>query len=350
MRAGGVRGLGRPGSYLRWDVPVAVFAGGRCVRPAGREWSQFQKPEGVASAEHVPDANGWQREGFVGHAVTQTGVGWVLGDVPDSRREAAFAHDSWSLNSRWSGTHPGMKLSECSEARSNAGPYAKTRFAALRLARKGGPYSHMDAPRRRAAAWKWRFANTSFNCWHSRWEAALTHQRKYAMLLAYRERTGNPDAKAAARAECSIWGSLYNQVHARWNESQLQAIFYVNDTITTPEAATEADAAERQRLRLEALRAAERARLVAMLAQRIAAVHIHAELPIVQFVHTDECYRPSRLLERLAPCPKGRGGVGCLNPRASAPNASRAFGSVVDYAMRREAAASVAAAVFRPVQ
>ena len=41
-------------------------------------------------------------------------------------------------------------------------------------------------PRQLAAAYKWGFLNTSYNCYHGadQWEAALADQRAYATLLA----------------------------------------------------------------------------------------------------------------------------------------------------------------------
>ena len=102
---------GRPASFLRWDVPAAIFAGGRCTSPAGFEKSAYPPPN--VSWPIVQDANGWQREGFYGHNVTQSGVGWVLTHAPHERREAAFAHDAWSLRSRKSGTLNGSRLETC---------------------------------------------------------------------------------------------------------------------------------------------------------------------------------------------------------------------------------------------
>ena len=65
LETGPVRSnFGRPASFLRWDVPAALFAGGRCTNPAGHEWDAYT--ESVANGV-LMDANGWQREGFTGH-------------------------------------------------------------------------------------------------------------------------------------------------------------------------------------------------------------------------------------------------------------------------------------------
>ena len=312
----------RPASMLRWDVPAAIYAGGRCTNPAGHEWDKW--PPAVQSVPGATqDEHGWQREGFSGHNVTQMGVGWVLHPLPVERRDVAFGHDAWTYAPRRSGSWPGADNPSCkplpraSWGAFNTGhSYAEARYAALQAA---PPLHRVKAPpprgeaRRQAAAWKWGFVNTSTNCYHWEWERALADQRAYALLLAERQGqrqgpqpNGEPPRLPTFEAgECSVWGSLYNQVHVGWNESYIHAIFYVNDTLTPLRypafassasdrsfaAALKALAGARQmrrRLVRDALAAADRALVVAMTAQRILAQR-GLSLPIVQYAHTDEC-------------------------------------------------------------
>lgn len=289
------KALGRPASYLRWDVPAAIFAGGRCTSPSEFEAHLYPPPHTNESA--LQDADGWRREGFSGHNVTQAGVGWIL-DPPQLLREAAFAHDAWTLASRISGTHDGLRLSSCHGFHSiNAASYAKKRLTAFRAGRQGprAPFHRLgSAAQRVAAAYKWHFANTSQNCWHWRWDDALAQQRRYALLVTRRMQANA--SEMPAQPECSIWGSLYNQVHVGWNASFLRAIFYVNDTHTAQRISS---SKEQLNLLQHSMAAADRARTIAMLAQRIVAKHWRLELPIVQYTFTDECYRADALMARL---------------------------------------------------
>ena len=136
-----------PASLLRWDVPAAIFAGGRCVQPAGTEWELYPQPAANADPLQRMDRDGWQPTGFVGHNATSMGVGWVLGDLPRVKREAAFAHDAWTASSHKSGTWDGAIIAPCPK-QPNAtrwqptGPggreYAKARYLAM----------HASTPRR----------------------------------------------------------------------------------------------------------------------------------------------------------------------------------------------------------
>ena len=327
-------GFGRPASLLRFDLPAAIFAGGRCVSPANFEWESFPKPvlNGLLDEngwQRVQDDNGYQREGFVGHNTTQMGVGWILHDPPRELRGAAFAHDAWTQFSHKSGTHLGGKLKSCKGHRKKPVLYAKARLAAMHSAiSPSSRFSNLSMPQRRAAAYKWNFANSSYNCWHWGWNDALAQQRRYTTMLAHEHarrinatRTARQSNGTGALAgpsqpdpwsgqpECSIWGSLYNQMHVGWNESLIQAIFYVNDTHTARHIGHKRSggvplgAVRRRELEVQlvqhALAVAQRARAVALLAQHVVQKRFHLFLPIVQYVGNDECYRPERPAGRV---------------------------------------------------
>ena len=97
----------RPASLLRRDLPAALFNGGRCTSPTVSERPLY--PPLPASLESdplgretlQPDVHGFRREGFSGHRVTQSGVGWILSPtLPRAYRDVAFGHDAWEMNSR----------------------------------------------------------------------------------------------------------------------------------------------------------------------------------------------------------------------------------------------------------
>jgi hypothetical protein len=210
-----------------------------------------------------------------------------------------------------------------------------------------------------AAAYKWGVANSSLNCFHWRWEEALTEQRAYALLSQakwvkqrhtqakwVKQRQAAHQAKWVmgrmedeSTLECSIWDALYNQVHVAYNLSLVRAIFYVNDTVTprrlprfnhTPGDLTNVSRCHaispsplrcrkawhrlKQRLHEAALRAAVAALAVARAAQRLIAAEHNVTLPVVQYVYTVDCFRSERLATRLR-LAKASGGVG-LESRA----------------------------------
>ena len=110
-------------------------------------------------------------------------------------------------------------------------PDAAARLSALMTAKRSDGLlgKHGLLLPRLAAAYKWGWANTSHNCWHWKWDDALAQQRAYALLMARHMTANNHTANGTAmpppQPECSIWGSLYNQVHVGWNRSLLHAIF-----------------------------------------------------------------------------------------------------------------------------
>ena len=244
-------------------------------------------------AENIEIFTLWiQRFFFVGHNVTSSGIGWIIS--PQAEREGAFGHDAWTFNHRLAGVkwgakmHERAKLSACiSKGRKqhSSDGYAAARLEARQKARGSYP---LGSVQQLAAAFKLEFVNTSMNCyWPGKyWESALADQRAYALLLAKQ--------RHAIVDECSIWGSLYNQVHVTWKGPEIEAIFYVNDTITAlrgsrPNALLRVARGSASRAYLDALRAQER------LKERAGRI-----VPIVQYrVSNEECFDGKPLARRL---------------------------------------------------
>lgn len=335
-----------PASLLRWDVPAAIFAGGRCTEPAGTEWALYPKPL-LSDPLQRMDFDGWQPSGFAGHNVTQMGVGWVLHDLPRPRREAAFAHDAWTASSHKSGTWAGAAIQSCPK-QINAtrwqptGPggraYAKARYGIMHGTPRAPGHGYLQ---HMAAAYKWGVANGSLNCFHWRWEEALTEQRAYALLFQSkaakrRHKAMEASAEDTERPECSIYDALYNQVHVSYNFSLIRAIFYVNDTNTARRLpkynCTPMDLGHRnqsmeqrqlawlrmkQQLHEDALRAARASLAVAQVAQRLVSARHNITLPIVQYFFTVDCFRSERLAMRLRLAKHGAAkGAGARSGRA----------------------------------
>ena len=244
-----------PASMLRWDVPAALFIGGRCTEPTAAE-SGLYPDSGVSAGNslHVelPDAYGWRRRGFSGHNVTQSAVGWIL--HPHAPRDIAFGHDAWEIDPRraiYQRPPPSCaKVSRSTWAKEKpAMHYALARFEATKrapllreppqpqqrgAAGDGGGGRAGSAPHRlqlAAAAYRDGWINTSAHCYHWDWEAALADQRAFARLVAKRANESRR-SEQHVEPECSVWGSLYNQMHVSYNASLLRAIFYVNDSET----------------------------------------------------------------------------------------------------------------------
>lgn len=161
----------------------------------------------------------------------------------------------------------------------------------------------MSPMQRFASAYKWGVANGSLNCFHWRWEEALSKQRAYALL--FQSKPGGKAASVSAtkemRPECSIWDSFYNQVHVSYNLSDIRAIFYVNDTVTPLRLPKRNHSnAARRRVYRAALRAAHSALATARMTQRLIEEEHNVTLPIVQYFFTAECFNPERLATRLA--------------------------------------------------
>ena len=279
----------RPASLLRWDLPTAIFNAGRCTIPAHNEKTRFP----IVASKMTDD--GYYPWGFTGHEVVQTGVGWIFHPVAKRKRGGGFGHDAWTFNYKLSGTKNNARMADrlplepCRVARGKAthtsSAYATARLAARSASRGYDPGS----PQQIAAAFKWEFANSTMNCYWppADWERALEDQRTYAMLLARK--------KHILAEECSIWGSLYNQMHLSWNRSDLAAIFFVNDTLTAWKGPRPRVARARR-----AQAAAQRAFEDAVAAQRAVATLVGQVVPVVQYrVAEDECADGQPLARRL---------------------------------------------------
>ena len=293
-----------PASMLRWDLPNAIFNGGRCVSPAPYERSDFPAVPARYKSSVTPD--GYMVNGFVGHNVTSAGVGWIFGNVPLSARGGAFGHDAWTSDYTRSGTSSTVYgPSTLSQCQTSPDGHGSADYAAARLAARSKTFRDFvpGSAQHRAAAYKWGFVNRTWNCYHgaSAWERAFDDQRAYALLVAKR--------KEELPGECSIWGSLYNQIHFSWKASDLAAIFYVNDTLT-PQRAPKIDVAQYDLLLSTALAASRRAYTNALIMQRSVWNRTGQVLPIVQFPIKHENFdgRPlEKRLEDAADGPARRG-------------------------------------------
>lgn len=293
----------RPASLLRWDLPAAIFNAGRCVVPSQSELAEFvNDPTKITRDGYYP----W---GYAGHNVTSAGVGWVFGDIPLKKRAGAFGHDAWTFNFRLSGIQfrakreKREKLKECkmrthlaeSAVRHTSAEYAEARMTARRKTH-GYPYGSL---KHAAAAYKWDFVNTSMNCWWpgTMWDRAMEDQKAFAMLLA-----GNQETVVG---DCSIWGSLYNQVHLSWNASDIAAIFYVNDTVTAQRSAR-----QRHVLARQAIAASESAYREALFVQKSVADAKGIVFPVVQYrVDEGECFDGRPAARRVRHARRGKKGL-----------------------------------------
>lgn len=287
----------RPASLLRWDLPKAIFNSGRCVNPAPYEHSRFPHVSVITDY-------GYFDRGFIGHDVSAAGIGWVLGG-PFRRRGGAFGHDAWTFNYRLSGTKHSAKLAERPPLAACRGAmkHSSTAYAAARLAARHMEFGEhaFGSPQQVAAAFKLGFANTSWNCYHppNSWEDAFADQRAYAHLLAAR----GLSASGFLGDMCSIWGSLYNQVHVSWNISDVLAIFYVNDTLTASQSEQPATLAQ------HAGSAATNAFVNALTAQRVVHTQAGRLLPVIELPISDECYNARAYALRLQKSNKKAGVV-----------------------------------------
>jgi len=288
----------RPASALRADVPRAIFLNGRCSEPS--------RLENVERSTRYPQlSKGLFVDVFTGHNVTSSGVGIIFDDSGRRkyRRMGAFAHDAWVWRQRGSKSR---RLHPCPAVKDWAQQYAQARW---RMASDGGffaaPTTHAtdlntEQLVRMASAWRGRFINSSWNCYQSDWNQALDAQSAYVKLLLVK------DSRPAFR-ECSIWGSLYNQVHTAWNFTvwaqkqprpalPFAALFYVNDTTS----AQMGHRSEQPLLEARARASASRAYCDARQAQRALARRIEQTLPVLQYRPTSECWDAAAAGKRMA--------------------------------------------------
>ncbi len=299
----------RPASVLRWDLPAALFVNGRCTDPAtiGVD-RRVDSP-----VQRIVNHDGYVTTGFTGHNVTGAGVGMIFGPLKRRRRIAAFGHDAWTFTHKKSGTNRKAAMPACPSRRPSSA-YADARWAA----RSAPTAFERGSPQHVAAAYKWGFANTSWNCYHKDWERAFDDQRAFALRLAA---AGEATLGGGGRAECSIWGSLYNQVHITWNGSDVRALFYVNDTHT----ATTAGARAVRRLLADARAASERAYASALFAQRTLAPILGRTLPIVQYRPDSDCYDGRGVARRVREVQQAGGGGAAAKSPAALEAAANAF-------------------------
>ena len=71
-------------TVLRWDVPVALFGGGRTRLPTEAE-------------RRDPRLQG-ELCGCGGHRISSSAIGWIFDDVPTKRRGIGFPHDAWVVD------------------------------------------------------------------------------------------------------------------------------------------------------------------------------------------------------------------------------------------------------------
>ena len=275
-------GAARPASLLRVDLPAAIYAGGRCVDPAaGTIEESFYPVPRTNDPRGLQDEHGWRRAGFSGHHVTQAGIGWVFSALPAAHRGVAFAHDAWAYDPRVGSRPQGSDLAPGRACRDGSSEQSSKqggdqsndplrggrdrggrvgdgrsqrerseRYAVARRASQSGDTiswsasSGLHVMQRKAAAHKWGFINTSWNCMHVDWEAAFSEQRAYATMLANTRSSAGGSGNAGGSGgggsggggggdsgggvstglpeqlpelpelpECGPWGALYNQVH-----------------------------------------------------------------------------------------------------------------------------------------
>jgi hypothetical protein len=233
------------------------------------------------------------REGFFGHNVSQAGIGWILGELPASRRGNAFGHDCWEFDPGRIQPPAGRP---CASFPDHAASYAASRFNALRRELSNRQKVAAGQELQLMAAGYKAFVSSRYNCVHDDWESALADQKSYASFVSAQHVSSSPSA-----ADCSIYGSMYNQVQVSWNSSQIKALFYVNDTLTPQQFISRhrsVRAEVRASLERSSMEASNRALALARLAQHIIASTHHMTVPIVQYVHTEECSRPAQFVVR----------------------------------------------------
>jgi len=262
---------GTAASLLRWDLPVALYNGGRDLGD-----------------------DCWLRDG---------GVGLLL-DASISKRQhrgvRAFAHDAWVTE-----LPPG--LPECGASRPPGYDYAASRAQCAQSS-----YSPSGCPNGNASR---------LNCYHRNMQAAVHDQQAFVRWYANRVREGldTPKLFNATGGEPSLERNcqsgipyLYNQVLASWKASDIRAVFYVNDTLSVASQWCEQVPSHLEtwnktfRQRNVAFRAASRAYSLASLArQMLANKTAGASVPLIQYRYTNECVdpRPADLrASRHLPC------------------------------------------------
>lgn len=245
-----------PVSLLRWDLPDALFRGGRWL-----------------TDRHVGDVCGCQ-----GHQISSTSIGLLLG--PNVRVAGAFAHDVGTTQLR---LRP--SCSRRNTSRTQAAQYAR-RYARLRLDGLNGTS---------------KYHNMIFHnmCMQRSVAQVAAHVRAFAQLQS-QEGADNLGPRCLGPA------ALYNQVHASYGPASIAAIFYVNDTLT-PTRHPDATRQEIHRLveaaKCAAARACALAQRTALLIAELGAEVGRVPPPVVQYRFTDECTSSHSYLKRSSRSP-----------------------------------------------
>ena len=252
----------RPASLLRWNAPLALYGGGRMRQASASE---------VAREPH----RAGELCGCSGDSVASTFVGWVYRRVAKEARGLGYAHDTWRMD-------PAIPR-YCS----NRPKLTPKQYARLRLrGRRPG----------------------DINCGgHSDWTAVLEDQREY-VSMAFKQQ------KVAQKPDCGFGlHNMYNQVHLKWREDDILAIFYVNDTETAAQfrrresGGNVSSLVEAADLLAEAIAAAARSYRAARWARMTQPSLQH--LPILQYRVAPDCFSLEKANERVLGASPGKNDV-----------------------------------------
>ena len=257
----------RAASLLRWDVPFALYGGGRMRQASPSVAAAHPRSAGElcgCSGRRASTMLGWvlRRAGRADIRTSHTGWARVRAARATNRQRSAFAHDA----ALWTEAGATMGPPCISGRNSTAEEYARAR---LDVVERDSPMAPLHSACHR----------------HTDWSAMLQDVRAYVVAAE-----ASPLGRAAPDCGFGV-RSLYNQVHIAWSLEDISAIFYVNDTVTAAHAPAEG-AEERAYLLAEARAAAARSYRAALMARL-------ASLPIVQFVVRDECFNLARAKARV---------------------------------------------------
>ena len=256
----------RPASLLRWNAPLALYGGGRMRQASASE---------VAREPH----RAGELCGCSGDSVASTFVGWVYRRVADEARGLGYAHDTWRMD-------PAIPH-YCSHRTT----LTRKQYARLRL--MGGRPKNINCGGR------------------ADWKAVLEDQREYVSLAFKEQKLAQ---KRGILPDCGFGvHNLYNQVHLKWREDDILAIFYVNDTETVAQfrhresGRNVSSRVEAAYLREEAIAAAARSYRAARWA-RMAQPNLQ-HLPILQYRVAPDCFSLEKANERVLGARPGKNDV-----------------------------------------
>jgi len=268
-----------PGSLLRWDLPDALFRGGRWTMAARREYFAFGQQKSFDAC------------GCGGHQISSTAIGLLLHPSVIERVSGAFAQDAAAMN-----LNLRPKCAADSSSASSLEAQALT-YAALRR--------HLIE----TSKFPMR-ASTRLRCKHASAASAAAHARAYARQEGrqVRGKVGLENPSHSAH-RCHGIGSFYNQMHTSFGPSDIAAVFYINDTLT-PTLLPKGTAQEINQLVEAAKCAAARAHGLALrAAQMIPQLCADVRRPspqVVQYRFTDECFASHSYLNRSSQPPPER--------------------------------------------